>query len=99
MSAQAEGGFYVRQREPVPSEAGKWYQPFRHETMDQAFNEAERLARLKGVSYAILQEVGVAEPVLRDDGSAERRQKLAFLQEQVTDIQAEIAALTKSEAA
>lgn len=98
MSSLAEGGFYVRQREPDPTNTATWRAPFRHETLELAFQEAERGARAKGVPFSVLQEVGIAGPVFREEpvDQAPYGQKLAFLQEQLTDIQAAIAELAKT---
>ncbi|SFG65570.1 hypothetical protein [Methylobacterium gossipiicola] len=97
MSSPAEGGFYVRQREPDPTNTATWRAPFRHETLESAFQEAERVARAKGIPFSVLQEVGVVDPVFREEPhkADAYAQMHAFLQERLTEIQNAMADLAK----
>lgn len=58
------GGYCVRQRAPGPHDAARWKPAMFHQTLDAAFTEAERVAKLTGASYSILHEVGCVEPKL-----------------------------------
>lgn len=62
------GGYIVKQRGPKAFDERSEFsfrEPRVHQSLDVAFREAERVARLTGAPFSILQEIGIVEPEVR----------------------------------